>query len=398
MSPDKRPSAHIKRKPVYACIYIPDFEAWVFQRAEGFRGPLVAVASGLVVAATHAARRSGIEPGITEARASALCPDVAIRLRDYGLEQAVWEDTLLRIHATTPFLEDSAPPFAWLSPGEPTSLRALVRGFGIRAGIAPLRSFAQLSAMRAAPGNTLVLREEHFGTFLGRFEVERLAAMGFGTTLLEQLELLGYKTLEAASTLSRPHLNAQFGKEGDRLFTLLHPESERPVPLYTPAPVITYAYECEPTCSEPGELWPIVEHLADEVCLNLDGRRCQRITLSLQQRGESEPLRRSRIVSEPLGKRSSLLNTTRILMNSALHDHLEVERVSLELGTLKHPVPRQKTLFSERPSVYTAVRSVNKRFPGILKRAVLQRGTLFLDEAVRFEPFPDQPGGRIKQP
>lgn len=387
----KAQTTEIPTKAMYACLYVPDFEAWVFQRAEGFRGPLIAVASGRVVAATRLASRSGIEPGITEARASSLCPDVAIRLRDYELERAVWEDVLVRLHATTPFLESGAPPFAWLTPGDPTNLRALVRGLGIRAGIASSRSFAQLASMKAAPGNTLVLHEEHFDSFLSRFGVGRLSEMGFEATMLEHLELLGYKTLKTASTLSRPHLNAQFGKEGDRLFALLHPQNERAIPLYTPAPVISCAYECEPTCSEPSELWPVVEHLADEACFRLDGRRCQRITLSLHQHGEPEPLRRSRIVSEPLGKRSGLLNTLHILMNSALHRQLDVERVSVELGTLKYPTTSQKSLFNERPSVHAAVRSVNKRFPGILKRAVLQKSTLFLDEAVHFEPFPDQP-------
>ena len=376
---------------MYACVYIPDFEAWVFQRAEGFRGPLVAVASGSVVAANKSARRAGIEPGITQARASVLCPDVAVRLRDYGLEFAVWEDTLLRIHTTSPFLENTPPPFAWLSPGgDPTSLRALVRGLGACAGIASRRSLAQLAALRAAPGNTLLLQDKHTAAFLERFETSQLLAMDFEQEMLEQLELLGYKTLKGVSTLSRRHLNAQFGKEGDRLYVLVHPEKEKPVSLFTIPPSIERMQECDDPCSEPGELWPIIEHLVDEAGAALLDQRCQRISLSFLCHKETEPRRRSRILSEPIGKRQSLLNASRILMNSILTERLEVEAVSLSLGTLKNPAPRQHTLFRERPSVFTAVRAVHKRFPGILKRAVIQTGTLFLDEAVSFEPYPDK--------
>lgn len=382
----------------FACLYIPDFEAWVFQRAEGFRGPLVSVASGLVAAANKLARRAGIESGITEARAKALCPDVAIRLRDYGLENAVWDDTLARIHTTTPFLEYSAPPFAWLKPVNATSLRALVRGLGAQAGVAPHRSFAQLAAMRAAPGNTLVLQKRYFKSFLDYFGVERLAALGFEEEMLEQLELLGYDTLGSASNLSRRHLNAQFGQDGERLFGLIHPDNAPSIPLFTPDPVVEHAYECDPPCSEPGEVWPVIEHLVELACETLGGRRCQRVTLALQDAGESELRRRSRILATPLYKRSSLLNTSRLLMNTVLCSGTDIERISLTLGSLSHPVPRQQVLFHERPSIYTAVRAVNKRFPGMLKRAMLRAGTLFLDESIVFEPFPESPAGERSSP
>lgn len=374
------------------CVHVPDFPAWAFARAGRHTGrPVAVVAAGRVVAANRLARRAGVAPGMSSERARALLPDGVVCLRDPALEAAAWEEALRDLHATTPFLEDAGPGWAFLRDAEDEAVRALVNRLSAQAGTGETRALARLAALRAAPGNVLTVAPEHAALFLLRFEVEGLAALGFDVELLERLRLLGYPNLRATSALSLRHLRAQFGTEGARLHALLHPGEEPPVAAFRPPPALVASADLEVPAREPADLLPVLDHLVAEATGALGALHSRRITVRLTDRAQGSDRLASRVLPEATQSARRIGQTARALLLPLLSAETEAESVAVELGGLGRASLSQASLFGERPSVYLAVRGVHRRFPGAVKRAVVVLHALFEEDAVRFEPFPEAP-------
>lgn len=101
-----------------------------------------------------------------------------------------------------------------------------------------------------------------------------------------------------------------------------------------------------------------------------------------------------RILREPVGNARSILRAAEHLLGKILPAAAEVETISLELGALRHIRSTQVPLFRSRPSVFTAVRAVHRRFPGAVYRAVVQPDVLFSEDEMRFDPYPEKAPAR----
>ena len=371
-------------------LYIPSFPAWAFLRSEGAGPPLAVLASGRVIAVCHTGRRSGIEPGMSGERTKSLCPDVRLRIRSADLEEAAWEDVVQSVNAITPFIESSGPPLLYFKPDDLPAARALTETLSVRGGVAPNRPSAQLAALRAAPGNTLVLSAQNLDGFLDRFAVDRLTEIGFEEDTIDLLRHFGYATLGAVKQLSLRHLKAQFGDDGERLFGMLHPEHEPPVRLFREPPVIRQDYDFDDACREPGEILPVLEHLVARAAEALKPQYCQRLRLAATGYRKRMNAMASHILPEPIGNLAGLLRASVRLLHSMLSPDLEMESLTLELGALRHVKSTQIPLFRERPSVFCAVQAVHRRFPEMVRRAVVQPDVLFSEDEMRFDPFPEE--------
>jgi hypothetical protein len=371
-------------------LYIPFFPAWAFLQAEGSGSPLAVLASGRVIAACRAGRRSGIEPGMSGERAKSLCPDVRLRIRSADLEGAAWEELVRTVNGVTPFIEASGPPLLYFNPGDLPATRALTEALSAQGGVASDRPSAQLAAVRAAPGNTLVLSPRNIDAFLDRFAVGRLTEIGFEEDTVELLRHFGYATLGAAKQLSRRHLRAQFGDDGERLFAMLHPEKQPPVPLFREPRVIRQDYDFDDPCCEPGEILPVLEHLVARAAEALQPEYCQRLRLAATGYRKRVNAVASHILPEPIGSLAGLLRAAVRLLHIMLSPDLEMESLTLELGALRRVKSTQIPLFRERPSMFCAVRAVHRRFPEMVRRAVVQPDVLFSEDEMRFDPFPEE--------
>lgn len=69
-----------------------------------------------------------------------------------------------------------------------------------------------------------------------------------------------------------------------------------------------------------------------------------------------------------------------------LGEEREVDNLCVELGGLGPASVAQAHLFERRPSMHLALRGVNRRFPGAIKRVVIVQA-LFPEQSVRLEPF-----------
>lgn len=372
------------------CLYISSFPAWTFERvgASVRPDPVVVVASGRVVAVSRSAKAAGIEVGMDAGRASTLLPERAsLRQQDVRLEQAVWEEVLLELNGVTPFVEPVEPGRAFFKPPAGDVLQAWVERQRTRAGLAPDRPTARLAALRAAPGHVLAVDRAQVAPFLQRYPTARLSDLDFEADMVERLQLFGYDTLGALSALSLRHLRSQFGAEGVRLYGLLHPEEEPPVPLFRPPPSVTASYDFDQPCSEPGEILPVLDVLVEQAVRDLGGYRCRRVKIRLDDRQRPAPLLAYRVLPEPVGDARRLFRAVQTLLGTLLVPGLEVRSATLELGSLTPARPEQAGLFAERPSLLKAVRAIHRRFPGALRRAVLRRDVVFEEERVGYGEF-----------
>jgi protein ImuB len=159
-------------KPLWACLLLPSLPLDVFARAlaQGAAARPFVVASGgrhpRVVAANPAARAAGIRREQLVSAALALAPDIALRDRDPGAEEAALADVATSLLACTPQVS-LAPPNAVLAEisgsvrlfgGVPRLLERLdaqaqARGYAAMLALAPTPLAALLLARagRAAP-------------------------------------------------------------------------------------------------------------------------------------------------------------------------------------------------------------------------------------------------------
>ena len=367
------------------CLHIPAFPAWVFDHRTHERGVTVAVSGGRVVAAGKAAQRKGVVPGMHAERVQTLCPKVVLHTRDRQLERAAWDEVLHEIYTVTPFLEGREPPFAFFVPGHLEATRTLIERLHARAGIGPWRSIARLAAIRAAPGNVLNVREQAVPAFLERFPVALLEELDFSEETIEQLDLFGFQTLGGAARLSERHLRGQFGEEGTRLYTLLHDREEASVSLYRQPPAIEENYDLDRPCREPGDLEPVLAFLVRRAASRLGRYQCQRVKLNLGGRGRD--VWAARTLRQPTNEARRVQYTTETLLRHLLSPDMEVDRLSLELGTLREARPEQAFLFVRRPAVGEAVKTVHRRYPGAVLRAVMRPHTLLAEDEVYMESW-----------
>lgn len=373
-----------------ACLYIPDFPSWAVEKKEpGSSVPLAVIAAGRIISSNRIAQRQGVLAGISAERARTLAPELKIHLQDGDLEKASWEDLLTQLNEVTPFIENAPPPFVYLKPGEPTAFRNLVKQMRGKAGLASRRSFARLAAVRAASGNLLTISEQALPSFFARFPLKELIQLGFEEDLIEKLELFGYNTLKNLAGLSEHHLAAQFGPEGSRLFSMLHPEAGAPIKLFIPPPSVEHTIELDQPLSEPGELNDVLKHLTHHAVSDLSGLLAQRVTVATLYHGSLHATATSRVLGTATNKAHPLLRAAELLLRRLLGPDKQIDTLKLQLGALRYAQPTQTTLFRERPSAYSAVKAVHRRHPGLICKPVVQAGALFPDETFKLEPFPE---------
>jgi hypothetical protein len=328
--------------------------------------------------------------GNSAERVRRLCADAVIRVRDIRIERACWEGVLREIHTLTPFIEGHEPPFAYFTGCSFSEARALAVRLSAQIGEGEHRAVARLAAIRSAQGHVLQIRSRRWTAFLRRFDVERLAELGFSEDMLEQLSLFGYATLDGASRLSARQMQAQFGEEGLRLYAMLHPEPGERIPLYVPPPYIEVWHEYdEPVDAEPAMLEPVLASVIGRAAGKLGALRCQRLRVGIEAEKAAEPRWSERVLSSPHGDAGSLLSLAKPLLESLLEPGVSIDRLVVQLGSLRSPSFHQRGLFDERPAVLGAVRNVHRRYPGFIRRAVLEEHALFEEEAVVLEKYED---------
>lgn len=374
-----------------ACIYIPQFPAWAMYRCARPERPVVVIHRGAVVAASPRAVKMGVVAGMAVGRATALVPGAQISVRDRALEAAAWEEALEGALDLTPYVESTEAGWAYVRDAAPSDLAALARRLGARVGIAPARSLARIAAVRAAPRYVLPVDSADVTAFLSQTSTDVLRHLGFEREVPERLPLLGLPTLQSVRGLTRRHLVAQFGEEGAALYALLHPPAdEPPVSAFAPPPTLRSRTDLDDDVREPGEILPLVHGLAREVAAALGPFLCRRMTVRLWTRGDERPRSAGRVITDATQDAKQLERLAESLALNLLGEDTWVQGAAVELAGLTRGASEQAALWRARPSARMAARGVHRRFPGAIRRAMVVTDALFHEDAVRWEPFPDE--------
>ncbi len=398
------------------CLYVAHYPAWAHGRLLRRRAPVVVVSGGRVIAHASSQHLRDIRIGDRADRVEHLCPRAIVRVRDIGLERTCWDDVFREVNLITPFIAQSAPPFLYFSGAGYADVCSLAVRLSAQIGGGENRSAAQLASVRSAEGNVIQLRPSRWVTFLHRFDVDFLAELDFPGDMLEQLRLFGFSTLGDAQRLSERQLGAQFGPDGKRLYDMLHPDANDRIPLYAPPSFIEEWYEFDdPVAAEPGLLEPLIRECLEKAGKRLGPYLCRRIRLGLHLSYESEPRWEGRILSMPRNSTAALYRLTAPLLQDLLlklyaaaaragggargvmaggegSSAETVVRIGIRLESLRTPSPRQTALFDERPDVSGAVREVHRRYPGMMRHAVLHPHALFEEDEMTFQEADSSPG------
>lgn len=370
--------------PRFATVRIPDFPAWAFFRTARAAAPVVVSRGAHVAACTARARRQGVAVGMRIDRAREVCPTAIIRPRDPALESVAWEQALDRLHGLSPFLEPEKPGWATLAKVDPDDLAAAANDLGATAALANARAWARLGALRAAPGHVLLLSDKDVRPFLRRAPVALIDGLGFDPSLAERLALLGFPHLADLLGLTKRHLAAQFGAEGRRLYTLLHPGRDPAIPLFRPPALRAADAEFDHPVTQPALLFPALASLVQQAAEGLGALHCRRLVVHVTY-GDGAPGVAGRILPTSTADPAYLTRQAHVLATDLLGPDRDIVAARIELGGLRPAAVAQGSLFQRRRAVALAVRGVHRHFPGALRRAVLTPHALFPEDRVRYE-------------
>lgn len=242
------------------CLWLPTFEL----RLELVRSPELDATSVALLApgeggrrrirqVSERAHRAGVRPGQLVSRAVGLCPSLTLLEPDPAHYDAARDEMLEALAGTSPVVEPAGRGRVFLGMdglerlyGPPRrqaerALRTLFRVFpkplvaATRAGWAPGKLGAWVAAVRARPGDPVVVPEDGLSDFLARCPV---SALPLERSTHERLERLGISTLGELARLPAPALVAQFGEEGRRARAWATGERIDPVrPVHRPRPI-----------------------------------------------------------------------------------------------------------------------------------------------------------------
>ena len=243
--------------------------------------PVAVVAESRVVAASPAARRHGVVPGLRRRTAAARCVDLVVRERDLVTEARAFEPVVATLDAVTPQVEVSGPGTCAFAAGGPSRYfggdgilagmvlervtQALGGRTGVRVGIADGPFTAAVAAELADP--TRIVEVGGSAAFLAPLPVRLLGL----PELTDVLVRLGIATLGAFADLPAADVLARFGTEGRRAQRLAAGIDERPLAPKAPTADWSVSAEIDPPADRLDQVAFCARALADQLHRRLEG-------------------------------------------------------------------------------------------------------------------------------
>lgn len=367
---------------------------------------IVVCTHGTVCSFSPTLSKHGLTMGESVARARSLAPNAKFLLRDRAIEIAVRDRILSRLYTFTPKIlaldeqgiGEKSIDSIWILLDNPLKpLQTFADKINARIGIGSHRSWAMLAALHSGPGRTTRVPQTMTEPFLQQAPVALLGSLGFGNDLIEKLLLFGLKAVGHLLYLTKHHLSAQFGKEGEKLFVFLHPpKSESPIPNYNPR-IAETSFDFDWPVFEPHELQPALRILLERLLSRLNGQNVRYIEIRLQGR-HGRVRETSLILKDPCSHFSLLFRAAKSLLQRALAQDSSrqqamscgqaVESISLILSGITEQLTQQAELFARQPKIHTIAKSANFRFPGKIVRPIqIDTNPFFPEEEYRFEPI-----------
>ena len=376
----------------FTVLVIPDFPVWAARALDPrLRNREVAVvAAGRLVAGSEGLADRGLVPGQAVERVRLLAPEAVIRPLAGAEQRLAWEEALATLNLRTPWIEPLRPGRACLRLATEAEAAEVARELRARVGLAADRSTALLAALASPEGSLVRVPPGSEEAFRSSLPLEVLGEAGVGPATLERLAWLGFSQVGSLARLTRSQLGAQF-EEGALLDVLVRTEDRRPVPLYTPPPVVAADHAFEVPAREPGDWEPVLRHLVDEAAAGLGERRATLVTVRMEGPGQKRSARR--MLQSAAAEAARLWTPARLALQGAWPGPgFELEHLELVLGGLVAPRRTQGHLWAVRPGPEAALKALEARFPGRLLRITrLDPWSLLPEEAATLEPLGEPP-------
>ncbi len=397
------------------CLWLPTFEL----RLELVRSPELDATSVALLAPAEGSRQriwqvsenahqAGVRAGQTVSRAVGLCPSLTLLEPDPTHYDAAHEEMVEALAALTPVVEPAGRGRVFLGMdglnrlyGSPENqvrrgLRTLFRVFpdplvaATRAGWAPGKFGAWVAAVRARPGEPVVVPEDDLRDFLAGCPV---SALPVGEAVRERLERLGVSSLGELARIPEPALVAQFGDDGRKARAWATAERLDPVRrVHRPRPIRTALDFPSPvgrTRTLHAALDRLVERALDRPARR--GRSVREVRLSGPLEGGGSWSVEA-VLREPTAERVRIASPLRTRISLSPPPRA-VEGLALELLDFGPPAS-QEDLFGRRDAPGRAAegRTLERgRVPPSLKEAVkelkLKLGHSPLYRVVEVDPF-----------
>ena len=374
-----------------ATFHIPNLPAWAIALREGVEGEeraLIGVAEGSrLISLSHALAEAGGVEGEPVERVRRRYPEAAIYQRDTVAEVHAWEGLLERLHRETPRMSFDGEGRCCCGINELAAVEELARELGLSAGFAPDIRTSELAAFQGYRGLVNVVSREKAARWVGRSPVEMLAYYRFPSEMIERLHLLGLATLGSLKRLSKRHLTAQWGKEGERLWRFLRHEPRYHLPLYTPPLRLSRTWRFELDVLEPYEWGEVVKKMAAELEEALEERAASTLRVRLDEGDLKEPEQTSRLLPAPGGTARQI---DRLVRNTLLArtPPIPFARIEISLGGIRDRVYSQSSLFDRHPELLAAVRRLLRRWPRALLRVrSIDQDAALPEKRVRVDPM-----------
>ena len=353
-----------------ACVQIKYFAAAVARAADPMLlgVPVILVRytkeRGRVAAVSAEAEQAGVQPGMALSRARAVCPGGCFLMLDaqHGDEAL---DTLLEVLWTFTHqveIDETAYPqtvVAYLDLGRlnlddlavlgsqiTETVSASTSGgvtVGIAAGKFPAFVAAQAGQIElVAPGEETAFVAPHPVTLL---------PLSKATT--RKLRLLFIRRLDELAAISRPELVAQFGKPGRLLYWLARGIDPRPVTPRRMPQSESAERRLEHSLTDRTRVDYLVQMLADELAIRLEGRvaAAHHLTLGIEYERGIGAVERLHLI-EPVATARGIAQALQPLVERCLPsvERGGITRVEIRLQQLVSAAPRQLDLLTHRPA------------------------------------------------
>lgn len=192
---------------------------------------------GVIATCNYEARRFGVRSAMATGQALKLCPDLILLPPAFDKYREASQRILAIYRDYTDLVEPLSLDEAFLDvttndfthaqrcSGSATLMAREIRariakevGITASAGIAPNKFIAKIASDWNKPDGQFVVRPEQVDAFVAQLPVDKL--FGVGKVTAEKLKRLGAYTCADLRVWSRPKLQKQFGRFGERLYEL----------------------------------------------------------------------------------------------------------------------------------------------------------------------------------
>ena len=351
-------------------IAVEPFALWRLERRHPHVSPTPMAslnANGRVRYANPAARRHGVQAGMTHAGARQRCPNLTAKPeqgRDHEAAWTAWLHDLLRF---TPRVQ---PVRLGLAAADLTASEAddLARALQARVAHARTLQDAQLLASMATVGQALHATDADPQDHLDAAPLRLLGTAGLTAQERDRLAWLGVTRIGQLRAWTHAQRQGYLGATADTLKPFLDGPKQRTLPYLPPPPMLSATHAFDEPAFEPFEIDPVLDALIERLHTQLGDQQAAVVRVVGETHGlESSGTRRAKRATSDAARLARLARHA--LEDSGLQA-AGLDGLRIELSGLTRTA-EAATLWPWQRRLQDASEAVHGRFPGQARHFVL---------------------------